>query len=177
MDNPYKVLSSRDIYRNAWITVQEDTVLRPDGNQGVFGIVELVPSASILAVSNERFVHLIKEYKYAIGAETIQVASGALEVAETPLAAAKRELQEELGLMGAEWVSFGLLNPLTTVVRAPNHMFMALDIREAPPPIGAEYLPRLSVTLSRAVEMVMEGEITHAATCVLILKADKYFRQ
>ena len=39
--NPWRRLSSRPIYTNPWIHVREDQVIRPDGNPGIYGVVEL----------------------------------------------------------------------------------------------------------------------------------------
>ena len=38
--NPWRRLSSRPIYGNPWIKVREDQVIRPDGNPGIYGVVE-----------------------------------------------------------------------------------------------------------------------------------------
>ena len=38
--NPWRTLSTRPIYANPWIKVREDQVIRPDGNPGIYGVVE-----------------------------------------------------------------------------------------------------------------------------------------
>jgi ADP-ribose pyrophosphatase len=51
---PYKVLSSREIYRNPWILVREDKVVHPSGKEGVFGIVEMTHGVCVLPVNSEK---------------------------------------------------------------------------------------------------------------------------
>ena len=38
--NPWTTLSRRLVYENPWIRVREDQVLRPDGQPGIYGVVE-----------------------------------------------------------------------------------------------------------------------------------------
>lgn len=175
---PYKVLASRNVYRNPWINVREDKIIRPDGAKGLFGVVEMKSGSSVLAINDKNEAYLVKEYKYGIDKESIELISGALEKKESPLRAAKRELKEELGLEADKWVNLGVVNPFTTVVNSPNYMFLAIGIKKNKSrPDSEEILKIIKVPFKRTVDMVMKGEITHSASCVLILKAEKYLRQ
>ncbi|MBA4078861.1 MAG: DNA mismatch repair protein MutT, partial [Cyanobacteria bacterium PR.023] len=37
--NPWKTISQSVVYENPWIKVQEDQVIRPDGLDGIYGVV------------------------------------------------------------------------------------------------------------------------------------------
>jgi 8-oxo-dGTP pyrophosphatase MutT (NUDIX family) len=175
---PYEVLSSRNAYRNPWISVREDKVIRPGGKEGYFGIIEMKAGSSVLAITDKDEVYLVKEYKYGIERDSIETMSGALEANETPLEAAKRELKEELGLEATEWVDLGVVDPFTTVVHSPNYMFLAMGVTEGEnSPDEGELIEVIRIPFSEAVNMAMRSEITHSASCVLILKSDKYLRQ
>lgn len=134
--------------------------------------------SSVLALTEHNEVYLVKEYKYGIERDSTEVMSGALEAEETPLEAAKRELREELGLEAIEWVDLGVVDPFTTVVRSPNYLFLAMGVKEGEKsPDEGEVLEIIRVPFLEAVDMAMRSEITHSASCVLILKVDKYLRQ
>jgi len=174
---PFRFIHSREIYKNPWIRIREDKVIRPGGRQGIFGVIEMKSGSSVLALTKDRHVYLIKEYKYGIGRYSTEVMSGAIEESESPLAAAKRELKEELGLEAAQWINLGVVDPFTTVVCSPNYLFLALKVKEgARSPDKGEILNIVKVPFKQTVDMVMQGKITHSASCVLILKAEKYFR-
>ncbi len=171
-ENPFQRLNSREIYANRWIQLREDDVVRPGGESGKFGVVTMRSGSSVLAINKEKEVYLVKEYKYAAGRESIEVISGAIEDGEAPLAAAKRELLEEAGLQSERWLDLGSVDPFTTVIRSPNYLFLALDVQEGiAKPDPGEVLERIKLPFPKAMEMVMKGEITHAASCVLLLKA------
>ena len=170
--NPYRLTSRREIYSNPWIRVREDRVIRPNGTAGMFGVVEVKPGASVLAMEGDGSVYLVKEYKYGVARESIEVMSGGIEEGETPLDTARRELREELGLTAAEYVDLGMIDPFTTAAKSPNYLFLARGLeRCGSEPDEGEFLEIVRVPFERAVEMTMSSEITHAASCAVILKA------
>lgn len=172
---PFELRSSEKVYVNPWISVREDKVIRPGGKDGLFGVVTMLPGSSVLALDTKGNVILIKEYKYAVERETIEVVSGGIDTNETPLEAAKRELREEAGAEAKEWIALGTVDPFTTVVNSPNHLFLAKGLAQfAPHPDEGETIERLIVPYTEALRMVQRGEITHGASCVLILKAQGY---
>ena len=175
---PYQVISTRDVYHNRWIRVREDKVIHPGGQEGVFGVVEMKAGSSVLALTENDEVYLVSEYKYGIGRDSVELMSGGLEEAETPIEAAKRELKEELGLEATEWIELGVVDPFTTIIHSPNYLFLALGVKEGSnSPDEGEILKLMKVPLPRAIEMVMNSMITHSASCVLILKAAKYLQE
>ena len=169
---PFVRLDSRDVYRNKWITVTEDSVIRPDGKEGIFGVVRMRSGSTVIALSASNEVYLVREYKYAIGATSLEAVSGGIDDGETPLHAAQREMEEELGFMAEKWTDLGVLHPFTTVIDSPNYMFLAegLGAGTRHPDEGEELAIEL-VPLDVAVKWVMESTITHGATCTAILKA------
>lgn len=99
MENPFNLLDSKEVYKNLWIQVREDKVIRPGGKEGIFGIVTMVPGSTVLPLTSDGYVYLTKEYKYAISSQSTEVISGAIDKDENPLQAAQRELKEEAGLI------------------------------------------------------------------------------
>lgn len=169
---PYLIESTKSVYTNPWISVREDHVIRPDGKPGIFGIVTMIPGSSVVAIDSKNNIFLVKEYKYGVGRETLELVSGGLNPDEDPLVAAKRELAEEIGIEASQWTSLGVVDPFTTVVASPNYIFLAQNIKAAEyPPEEGEFIAPVLVPFKDAIQMVLNGEITHAASCVGILRA------
>lgn len=175
---PYRVLESREVYRNPFISVREDKVIRPGGSPGAFGIVEMKAGSSVLAIDREGNAHLAREYKYAQERDTLEVISGGIDQGESPEDAARRELAEEAGLQAGRWIPLGRIDPFTTIIRSPNYLFLALDCEPqgAQNPGEGEVVHIEKVPFRRALQMVMDSEITHGGSCVAILKARDYMR-
>ncbi|SRR5258706_8314050 len=169
---PFVVLSSREAYNNPWVTLREDCVRRPGGAEGKFGVLEMVHGSSVLAMEEDRSIWLVREYKYALGAESLEVVSGGIEPGESPEHAARRELEEELGITASDWTAWGRIDPFTTVVASTNYLFVARGLRQGSPrPEPGEEVTAVRMPLDEAVAMVERGEITHAGSVVLILNA------
>ena len=176
--SPFVLKATREEYKNPWISVREDKVTRPGGGDGLFGIVTMKPGSSVLALTEEGDVFLTKEYKYGIARSSLEVVSGALDEDEQPIDAAKRELREELGLEADTWIDCGKIDPFTTVVNSPNYMFLCFGMRQSAQQLDpGEVLSFHRVKFSRAVDMALNGEITHGASCVLLLKAERMLRE
>lgn len=177
-NGPWEIKDTQEKYKNPWIRVREDQVIRPDGKDGIFGVVEMVAGISVLPFDNSGFVYLTKEFHYALEQDSVEVVSGAIDKDETSIEAAKRELKEELGVEADEWIDLGLVNPFTTVVKSSATMFLAKNLRFTDSnPEGTERIDILKVKFNDALRMVMESEITHGPSCVLILKVAEHLRR
>lgn len=128
----WKALDSRVVYENRWIRVREDAVVRPDGDEGIYGVVEMVsPAVFVVALTDADEVVLVAQERYTIGARSLEVPAGASD-GEDPLVAARRELREETGLVAAEWRALGRMNALNGIANAPELVFLATGLTTAP---------------------------------------------
>lgn len=171
----FEVISSKIVYKNPWISVREDDVIRPDGKKGIIGVVDYGQGVSILAFDEENKVCLIREYMYAIERNDIMLVSGGVDDGETPLIAAKRELMEEIGLQSDNWIELGVAHPLTMAIKSPFNMFIALNCRKVAR--GEREIQMVKHTFEQVMKMVEDGSISHSGTLSTILKAKLYFEK
>jgi ADP-ribose pyrophosphatase len=169
---PWKIKQSRDVYADPWIRVQVDDVVRPDGQPGIHSIIHIKPGICVLAIDAEGNVHLTEEFHYAVGRVTLEAVSGGIEPGEKPIDAAQRELGEELGIVAARWTDLGAIDPFTANVVSPTTLFLAEQLTFADMANeGTETIARVKAQLAEAMGWLAEGKITHAPTCVLLLRA------
>ena len=81
---PWTIRESHQVYRNPFIEVVEDRVVRPDGHPGIYGTVTMMPGVAVLPVDEEGMAYLTREFRYAIGRESIEVAGGGIDEGESP---------------------------------------------------------------------------------------------
>lgn len=172
---PWSVIETKTVYKNQWLHVTEDAVVRPDGKNGTYSVVHLKHGVAILPIDTENNVYLTKEYHYAVERETIEVVSGGIDADETTEDAALRELNEELGITADEVTELGKIHPLTSAVEITNHLFIArkLQFSQAVPE-GTEIITRIKVPFKEAIAMVFDGRILDATSIALILKAKEF---
>lgn len=169
---PWQIVSRREVYRDPWIQVTRDEVIRPDGAPGSHCIVRLKAGVTVLAVDEAGNAYLTEEFHYAVGRETLEAVSGGIDEGETPEVAARRELQEELGITASEWIDLGACDPITSVVTSPAQLFLARGLTFGPrTPEGTELISCRKFPLVEAIQMVLDGRISHAPSGLAILKA------
>src|SRR5262249_16931064 len=95
---PWQIVQSHQVYKDPWIEVLKDDVIRADGKPGTHSVIWIRPGVSVLLLDDAGFVYLTEEFHYGVGRITLEVVSGGLDDGETPLAGAQREAQEELGI-------------------------------------------------------------------------------
>ncbi len=173
---PWKIIQQRPVHADPWVTLRQDDVIRPDGDPGTYTVVHVAPGVCVLAVDDERNVYLTEEFHYAVGRDTLEGVSGGSEPGEATLQTAARELQEEIGIAAERYTKLGTVDPLTSCLVSPTDLYVAEGLRFVDPsPEGTEVIRRVKVSLAEAVEKVMNSEITHGPSCVLILKTHLHF--
>lgn len=171
--------SSRTAYENPWIRVREDAVSRPDGSDGIYGVVELRhPAVFVVALDADDRVLLVEIDRYTVGPSWEVVAGGS--DGEPAEVAARRELLEESGLEAGEWIEAGRMNALNGICVAPEVVFIARDLREAGD--ATAHRAEEGITASRwvplddALRMSTTGEITDGESIAALAMASVHAR-
>lgn len=174
---PWTIKSSEQLYQDKYVEFRVDEVLKPSGEPSKYAVARMLPGVSVLALDADGFVHLTRQFRYGIGRESVEVVSGGLDDGEEESETARRELREELGIEAGHLTDLGLVDAVTSQASAPARIFLARDLKFGEPDRGgSEIMETVKVEFDEAVRMVMRGEITHALSCVLILKAREFLR-
>ena len=172
--NPWQTLSSREIYQNAWIAVREDAVIRPDGKNGIYGVVSMRNRAvGIVPLHDDGTVTLVGQFRYTMNEYSWEIPEGGCPFDEEPLEAAKRELLEETGLRAEK------IEPIAREVHLSNsvsderaYLFLATGLTQGDAaPEGTEKIATRRVPLNRAVDMALAGEINDALSVLALVLA------
>ena len=97
--NPWKLLGSKEIYKDKRVRIRADNVIRPNKEKGVYVVVESSPGVIIAAVNENKEVALVRQWRYPQGKEYWELPAGHCDKEEDFLHAAKRELEEEAGIL------------------------------------------------------------------------------
>jgi len=92
-----KQLKTKRLYEGKILNLRIDEVEMSSGVQAVREIVEHKPAVGVLAITENSSVLLVKQFRYAVGAEMLEICAGIVEDGESFCETAVRELQEELG--------------------------------------------------------------------------------
>jgi len=97
MSGPERKLSSRRIYDGRILNLRVDEIETASGKKAIREVVEHHTAVGVLALTNDDKVLLVRQFRYAVGEETLEICAGLTEEGEDLKAAAEREMQEELG--------------------------------------------------------------------------------
>ena len=176
-DNHWVRVGSREVYRNPWIRVREDQVIRPDGEPGIYGIVEFQNLAlGIVPVTSDMQTILVGQYRYALSEYSWEIPEGGGRLGVDPLIEAKRELEEESGATSDSWVDLGRFHLSNSVTNEEGRIYLAQNVSLGTArPDGDEVLRQRILPVSEAYRMCIDGRITDAVSIIGIMRAVAYF--
>ena len=168
----WETTHSQGVYENPWIRVREDQVVRPDGTDGVYGVVEVrQPAVFVVALTDADEVVLVTVDRHTTG-RSVEVPAGGTD-GEEPLVAAQRELLEETGYSASQWVHVGSMQALNGICEAPEHVFVArgLSLADATGHHEEGISDVRAVPFAEVLAMVARGEITDGETVAALMYA------
>lgn len=170
--NPWKTLSSKEIYENSWISLTEHQVVNPSGGKGIYGKVHFKNLAvGILVLDEDANTWLVGQYRYPLNEYSWEIPEGGGFMGTDPLESAKRELSEETGITAKSWTEIQRMHLSNSVSDELGIIYLARDLAygEAEPE-ETEQLTLRKLPFEQAFEMVLNGEITDSLSVAAILK-------
>ncbi len=167
---PEEVLTTRTVFQGRIISVRVDTVRLPSGRTTTREVVVHPGAVVVVAPDDQGRVAMVRQYRPAIGRETLELPAGTREPAETAEACAARELAEEVGVQAAQW------QPLVEFYSSPGFctellsVFLATRLSPAPAhPEEDEAIRREWIDLSAVPDLIARGVLVDAKTIAGLL--------
>jgi ADP-ribose pyrophosphatase len=173
-----KVNSKATLYEGRVFKLLRENVTLNNGVTVDLDVIHHPGASAMIPISDNDNVILIKQYRHAIGDFIWEIPAGTLDLNETPLECAKRELIEETGFSANTWQKLGEITPVPGYSNERIHMFLAADLVPAEQDLDKdEMLDVHEVSLGKAVEMIHEGAIQDSKTIAGLFMTTKWLRQ
>ena len=174
-----KTLSVKNIFDGRIIHVHVDDITLSNGKPGYREVVEHPGGVCIAALTDKNELLFGKQFRYPFKEVTLELPAGKLEKGEEPFVTAQRELKEETGCTGRDWVPMGKMYPSPGILREVDWLFFCrVDTESKELELDEdEFIEPERIPIERAVEMAMNGEIPDAKTQLLVLKVSKFLEK
>jgi len=159
-------LASREVYRNHWLRLREDRILRSNGKEGIYSVVDKDDCAIILPIQDGH-VWLVEQFRYTIQERALELPQGGWEQAiDDPEELARGELKEETGLHADKMTNLGFLWIAYGFSRQKQYVYLAtgLTMKERDPDDEEHDLVIHTKTLAEFEQMMLDGAIRDAST-------------
>lgn len=173
-----KILHSNTIYQGKVLNLRIDTVELPDGRTSKREIVEHAEAVIIVPITREGQLLLVKQYRCAVGRNTLELPAGDIEPGEELESSARRELQEETGCQPEELTRLFSVHSTPGICTEVLHVFLASGLTQLEQNLDdEEFIEVFPVSWEKAMQMIWSGEISDAASVAGILAADNYVKK
>lgn len=170
----WKNISQKTILKTDLFDVKEIKFKRSAGEIKIHHEVERAPVVSIFPLTDQYDIYLISQYRSMLKKTVLEAVAGYVEKNENVIAAAKRELKEEIGVEAQQLEEIARIQVAGSVIKGTVNLFLAKGLEFGEANLDEdEEISIIKMPLSQAVEKVMTGEIDHAASIIGILMLDK----
>ena len=173
-NNNWKIVDENVVYENKWISLHHYNVINPNGGEGIYGKVHFKNIAiGIIPIDEDGNTWLVGQHRFPLNMYSWEIPEGGCPLNEMPLAAAKRELLEETGLVANHWEQILTMHLSNSVSDELSIVFIAKDLtQQQAEPEETEQLQIKKLPLQEAFKMVENNTITDSISVAAFQKLE-----
>ncbi len=174
----WQVRASRYLYQSHWYNVRQDEIRLPGGQDITFTQVEHPGFASVVPVTSDGQIVLIRSYRYTVDEWVWEIPAGGLGNKEglTPLQVAQEELAEEVGGVAQDWRALGSFYAGIGSSNMRAHFFLATGVQLN----GMQHLDNTEIIethllpAAEALHMARSGAMQDGQSALALLLAEPF---
>lgn len=174
---PERLIGSTTLVEGKLLVLRHDKVVDAKGEERQREVVGHRGGVAIVALSADRRLLLVRQYRHAVGEVLLEIPAGTLDrepddSIEDPATAARRELAEETGHVAGEWRALGRFYTAPGFATEEMHLYLATELSEIEDhggPEEDENLELVRLPIEQALALAVGGELRDAKTLVGVL--------
>ena len=170
-------ISSKIIFKGRFLDVRKDEILLPNGSKSTREWIKHPGAACIIPVLPNGMLGLIRQFRYPVNQEMIELPAGKIDIGETPEMCAKRELEEEIGYKSNKITFLTHIHPAIGFADETMSLYLAEElIKTNIKQDEDEFLELIPTSLEDAKDMTWNGKITDVKTIIGIHWAERMLK-
>ena len=170
-----KQVETKTVYKGKIVNVRSDIAELQNGSRAEREVVEHPGGVGIVAVTNDNKVLMVRQYRYPMEEELLEIPAGKLDEGEHPFGCAVRELSEETGCTAGKYVDLGAIYPSPGFCKETLYLYLALELKQGEMhPDENELLSVDQVDIDELISDIMADRIKDAKTIIGVMKAKNY---
>ena len=148
-----------------------------NGKEAWREVVHHPGASAVVAIDEENRIIMEKQFRYALNDYLLEIPAGKLDAGEDPLVCAKRELEEETGIIASEWISLGTIATSPGFCNEVIHLYVAKGLSKGEIHWDEdEYVEVERYTLDELLQRIKEETIKDSKTLSALLLAMPYIK-
>jgi hydrolase, NUDIX family len=169
-------LSSEMKFDGKLIKVTYD-VAEVNGKEAWREVVHHPGASAVVAIDDDGRIIMEKQFRYALNDYLLEIPAGKLDAGEDPLVCAKRELEEETGIIASEWISLGTIATSPGFCNEVIHLYVAKGLSKGEIHWDEdEYVEVERYTFDELLQRIKEEKIKDSKSLSALLLAMPYLK-
>ncbi|HBX65579.1 MAG: NUDIX domain-containing protein [Balneola sp.] len=157
---------------NIFKLLSRDMKIKSEDHKATFSIIEAPDWINVIPLTEENEIVLVEQYRYGIEEPTLELPGGMIDLGESPLETCKRELLEETGYAGDEFVDLGRVSSNPAMLTNYTYTYVIKNCKKVQEQKldGNERINVHLMPLDDFLEMVNRGEVHHSLVVAAVAK-------
>ena len=148
-----------------------------NGKEAWREVVHHPGASAVVAIDENNRIIMEKQFRYALNDYLLEIPAGKLDKGEDPLVCAKRELEEETGIIASEWISLGTIATSPGFCNEVIHLYVAKGLSKGEIHWDEdEYVEVERYTFDELLQRISEEKIKDSKTLSALLLAMPYLK-
>lgn len=148
-----------------------------NGKEAWREVVHHPGASAVVAIDENNRIIMEKQFRYALNDYLLEIPAGKLDKGEDPLVCAKRELEEETGIIASEWISLGTIATSPGFCNEVIHLYVAKGLSKGEIHWDEdEYVEVERYTFGELLQHIQEEKIKDSKTLSALLLAMPYIQ-
>lgn len=160
------------VYDGILLKIRRTQVELGNGQTAVREWIKHPGAAAVIPVFSNGDTILVRQFRYPVGRETLEIPAGKIDPGETPLECAIRELSEETGLVEGDFVQVGTVITTPGFTNEEIHLYVCKNPSLGPAhPDDGELIGGIRIPLAEVFQQITDERIKDGKTVMAFLLA------